>query len=466
MTVVEQHPTAEVRAEQGRTARSEVPRSSLGDWAPAPGRRSPVDILKEQEKTRVPELVPIRHARMTASPFAFYRGAAAVMAADLATSPVSGLHVQCCGDAHLANFGGFSAPDRSLVFDVNDFDETLPGPWEWDLKRLAASFEIAARARGFGEEARLGIVRDVGRSYRQTIRSFASDRNLDPWYARLDGAEVRKRYESRVPSSAVRKFERNVTRARARDSLRALDKLTDRVDGRVRILSQPPLLVPFEELMPAFDAEALRSKLQSLFVSYQQTLQDDRRHLVRQFEPIDFARKVVGVGSVGTECWIVLLRGRDDEDPLFLQIKEAEASVLEPYLGRSDYLHHGHRVVAGQRLMQSASDIFLGWDRVTADDGVTRDYYIRQLWDGKFSADLDTMTLPVMQVYADMCGSVLARGHARSGDRIAIAAYIGKSETLDRSITRFAAAYADQNQRDFDEMTAAVKDGELEATPG
>ncbi|HEY7438233.1 MAG TPA: DUF2252 domain-containing protein [Acidimicrobiia bacterium] len=466
MTVVEQHPTAEVRAEQGRTARSSVPRSSHGDWVAQPGRRSPVDILREQATTRVPELVPIRHARMTASPFAFYRGAAAVMAADLATTPVSGLQVQCCGDAHLANFGGFSAPDRSLVFDVNDFDETLPGPWEWDLKRLAASFEIAARARGFDERARLGIVNDLTRAYRQTMRTFASDRNLDPWYARMDGEEVRRRYESRVPAAAVRKFERNVARARARDSLRALAKLTTQVDGRVRIISDPPLVVPFEELMPSVDAEVLRAKLHGLYVSYQQTLQEDRRHLARQFQPVDFARKVVGVGSVGTECWIVLLRGRDDEDPLFLQIKQAEASVLEPYLGRSEYSHHGQRVVTGQRLMQSASDIFLGWDRVTADDGKAADYYVRQLWDGKFSADLDTMTLPIMQVYADMCGSVLARAHARSGDRIAIAAYVGKGDTLDRSIARFATVYADQNQRDFDEVTAAVKDGELQATPG
>lgn len=414
-------------------------------------------MLREQAVTRVPDLVPIRHARMLASPFAFYRGAAAIMAADLARTPTSGIRVQCCGDAHLANFGGFAAPDRTMVFDVNDFDETIPGPWEWDVKRLAASFEIAGRSREFDDKTRTRIVREVVRAYREAMREYAGTRNLDLWYLRLDEASIFERWHDNVPAAAMRRYQKNVAKARTRDSLGAFAKLTAEVDGRVRIISNPPLVVPLEELMPEVAAAELRRQLHEWFRGYRQSLQPDRRQILETFELVDFARKVVGVGSVGTRSWIALLLGRDGDDPLFLQIKEAEASVLEPYVGKASYSHHGRRVVEGQRLMQSASDIFLGWDRATGVDGTPRDFYVRQLWDGKMSADVDTMTPEVLSVYGEMCGEILARAHARSGDRIAIASYLGTGDAFDRAIADFATLYADQNQRDYESVGAAAK---------
>jgi uncharacterized protein (DUF2252 family) len=452
-----EHPTLADRNERGRAARAKVPRSSHGAWRPAADRTDPVAILLAQAESRVPDLVPIRHARMLQSPFAFYRGAAAIMAGDLAGSPVSGIRVQCCGDAHLANFGGYSAPDRSLVFDINDFDETVPGPWEWDVKRLAASFEIAGAARGFDAGTRTSIVRRVIRSYREAMREHAGQRNLELWYQRLDEATAIEQFEARVPPAALKRFRKNVAKARTRDSLGAFAKLTHQVDGAVRIISDPPLVVPLEDF--AADAAALRSELHDWFRGYRDSLRPDLRQLLETYELVDVARKVVGVGSVGTRCWIALLLGRDRDDPLFLQIKEAETSVLEPFAGRTRYGHHGRRVVEGQRLMQASSDIFLGWDRATASDGSQRDFYVRQLWDGKLSADIDAMSPEVLGVYGEICGMTLARAHARSGDRVAIASYLGRSDTFDRAIAEFAATYAEQNQRDYESVQAAAAAG-------
>ena len=420
-------------------------------------------MLQEQAKTRVPDLIPIRHARMTASPFGFYRGAAAVMAADLATTPASGLRAQICGDAHLVNFGGFAAPDRTIVFDVNDFDETAPGPWEWDVKRLAVSFEIACRSREFDARVRKKIVKRVVRAYRDTMRTVAAGRNLELWYARLDENDVFAQFSAQLNAGELKRFRNSLAKARGRDSLKAFAKLTARVDGDVRIVSDPPLIVPLEELMPDHDAEQLREQILDGFRVYRQSLAPARRHLLEDFELVDMARKVVGVGSVGTRCWIALMIGRDESDPLFLQIKEAESSVLEQYVGKSVYKNHGQRVVEGQRFMQSASDIFLGWNRLALPDGGEYDFYVRQMWDGKFSPQVEIMGPEVLHIYAEMCGSTLARAHARSADRIAISSYLGASDAFDRAIVTFADSYADQNQRDFDEVVAAVKSGVLDA---
>jgi uncharacterized protein (DUF2252 family) len=463
MPKVVEHPTPEERAARGREARNRVPRASHSDWEPAADRRSPVAVLQEQSRSRVAELIPIRHARMTASPFAFYRGAAAVMAADLAGTPDSGLRVQCCGDAHLANFGGFAAPDRTLVFDVNDFDETTPGPWEWDVKRLVASFDIAARARGFDDETRKWIVEGTAREYRVAMREYAHDGNLTLWYRRLSELDAQTLWAARVPPAALKRFHKSLDKARAKDSMRALAKLTTEVDGEHRIISDPPLIVRIEDLLPADQAEQVRGELRNWFRGYRQSLQPDRRVLLESYEIVDIAHKVVGVGSVGTRCFVMYLRGRDAGDPLFLQIKEAQESVLEPSVGHSVYQNHGRRVVEGQRLMQSSSDIFLGWDRATDVNGETHDFYVRQLWDGKLSANIDVMEPEVLEVYGEICASTLARAHARSGDRIAIASYLGKGPGFDRAMARFASTYADQNQRDYDVVVAAIEAGELEA---
>lgn len=451
---VVQHPSPEERAAAGRAARRAAPRSSHGEWAPPTTRTSPVAILEEQARTRLSELVPIRRARMTASPFAFYRGGAAIMAADLATTPQSGLRVQACGDAHLANFGGFAAPDRTMVFDINDFDETLPAPWEWDVKRLVASFEIAARARELDDRVRATVVEGTARAYRRAMRELAAMRNLDLWYQRLDESDVFEIFRDRVPASAVKRFEKSLSKARSKDSARALAKLTARIDGRLRIVSDPPLIVRLDELDPGSEADKMLDLLRTWFRGYRQSLQPDRRRLLEAFEVKDMARKVVGVGSVGTRCWIAYLQGRDETDPLFLQIKEAEASVLEPYAGKSAYANHGRRVVEGQRLIQSSSDIFLGWDRATDLTGQSRDFYVRQLWDGKLNPQIDLMEPAVLRAFGQMCGSTLARAHARSGDRIAIAAYLGAGPAFDRAVASFAREYADQNERDHETVVA------------
>jgi uncharacterized protein (DUF2252 family) len=458
-----EHLTPEDRVAVGRAARAAAPRASHAGWDAPSMRQSPVDVLKEQAKSRVPELIPIRHARMTASPFSFYRGAAAVMAADLSNTPISGIRVQACGDAHLANFGGFAAPDRTMVFDINDFDETIPGPWEWDVKRLITSFEIAALSREFDDKVRKQIVEGTARAYRQAMTQYAAMGNLELWYTRLDETDVYTRWRERMPASALKRFQKNLAKARSKDSLKAFGKLTTQVDGVTQIVSDPPLIVRLNDLVSDEVAAGITEVLREWFRGYRESLQPDRRMLLESFELVDVARKVVGVGSVGTRCWIAYMRGRDDSEPLFLQIKEAESSVLEPYVGKSQYQHHGRRVVEGQRITQASSDIFLGWDRAFDLGGVEKDFYVRQLWDGKMSAQIDLMEPEVLEVYGEICASTLARAHARSGDRIAIASYLGGGSSFDRAIASFAVEYADQNQQDYDTVVAAINAGELEA---
>jgi len=443
-----------------------VPRSSHAAWVAPADRRDPVEILERQARSRVPELVPIRYGRMAASPFAFYRGAAAIMAADLADSPQSGIRVQCCGDAHLANFGGFASPERTLLFDLNDFDETLPGPWEWDLKRLAASVAVAGRELGCDERRRRAAVRACARQYREAIRGFSGHTLLETWYARMDDSELAELLRTQATAAQSRRFDRVVAKARRRDSARAFAKLAHRVDGKPRIVSDPPLIVPIDELLDADEAATLAERMRELIVAYGHSLAADRRRLLQRYRYCDFARKVVGVGSVGTRAWVLLLLGRDDEDPLFLQCKEAQESVLAPYAGASEYRNQGRRVVEGQRLMQAASDILLGWVRVTGIDGAERDFYVRQLWDWKASADVATMEPAGLATYARLCAWTLARAHARSGDAIAIGSYLGSGEVLDRAIADFAEAYAERNARDHRALLDAIGDGRVVAQTG
>ena len=460
------HPTEAERASRGKAARSEVPRRAHGDWYPPPARVDPVAVLEEQDKTRLPDLVPIRYGRMLVSPLTFFRGAAAIMAADLADGPRTGLQAQLCGDAHLSNFGIFAAPDRRLTFNVNDFDETLPGPFEWDLKRLVASFAVAGRERGFGRKARAGISSAVARSYREAMRNFASMRTLDLWYARVEVDELARSFSQQASSKDAKRLERDLAKARTKDSLKAFAKLTHVVDGEPRIVSDPPLIVPVDELPDAGRQEIAREAIERLIRDYRRTLTGDRRRLVERFRYVDAAHKVVGVGSVGTRAWIVLMLGRDVDDPLFLQAKEAGASVLEPYVGKSAYSNHGQRVVEGQRLIQSGSDILLGWIREKNADGVAHDFYVRQLWDAKGSASVETMTQPNLADYGRLCGWTLAKAHARSGDPIAIAAYLGKSDVFDRALAAFAEAYADQNERDHALLNEAVQERRVTAETG
>ena len=461
------HLTPEERTARGKAARNEVPRSSHGRWVPADHRPDPVALLERQAATRVPELVPIRYGRMLVSPFTFYRGAALIMAADLAATARSGLNVQVCGDAHLSNFGVFASPERQLMFDINDFDETLPGPWEWDVKRLGASFEIAGRDRGFTEAQRREIVLAGAAEYRLRMRQAAEMGNLELWYTHVQVDRLFEQMKADLGRKHLAKAKANVAKARTRDSMQAFSKLTHELDGERRITSDPPLVVPVEELLPeGRERDEVQAEIRGLIRSYRRTLETDRRHLLEEFELVHLARKVVGVGSVGTRAWILLLRGRDGQDPLFLQAKEAQESVLERFVGKSRYKNHGQRVVAGQRLMQAASDIFLGWQRVNGFDGRARDFYIRQLRDWKGSADVDNMAASVMTAYARICGSTLARAHARSGDRIAIAAYLGNSAVFDRAIADFSAAYADQNELDYEALRAAVESGRVTARTG
>jgi uncharacterized protein (DUF2252 family) len=461
-----EHLAPEERAARGKAERVEIPRSVHASWGPPSHRKSPVDLLEEQAKTRVPELVPIRNGRMLVSPFTFFRGAAYVMAADLADSPRTALSVQLCGDAHLSNFGVFAGPDRRMIFSINDFDETLPGPFEWDLKRLVASFAVAGRDRGFDAKQRRILNMAVARSYREAMAGFAGMGNLDTWYARIDVDDIAQQISEVARPKQLKQFERNVAKARTKDSLTAFSKLTEVVDGRPRFVSDPPLVVPVEELAGPDIVHQLDDHVRGLLRAYARTLQGDRRHLIDGFQYAGAARKVVGVGSVGTRAWIVLLIGRDGTDPLILQAKEAEASVLEPFLGKSRFANHGQRVVEGQWLMQAASDILLGWIRAQGLDGVTYDYYLRQLWDAKGSAAVETMTPQMMGMYADLCGRTLAKAHARSGDRIAIASYLGTGDAFDQAMTLFAETYADQNERDYQEFSDAVHAGRIQAETG
>jgi uncharacterized protein (DUF2252 family) len=475
--------TAATHAEgeaKGREARDRVGRRSHGEWDASPDRRDPIEILQEQAKSREPELVPIRHGRMSASPFAFYRGGAAIMAADLAATPASGLRAQLCGDAHLSNFGAFASPERQLMFDINDFDETLPGPWEWDVKRLVASLAVAGRSNGFSRRERATVLLAATRSYREAMSGFAASGALAVWYTTLTVDEVYAEIRARVGrrkttknSKAVSKAERTalaggdtfIAKAKTRDHLDSFRKLTRIVDEKVRIVSDPPVIVPADELFPRLEAGQFEETVSHFLETYGATLMTDRRHLLHEFRFADLARKVGGVGSVGNRVWIALMLGGDDE-PLFLQIKEARASVLEPYLGASEYALHGERVVAGQRVMQASSDIFLGWHEMKGLDGVAREFYVRQLKDWEGSWPVDEMSPEAMTLYGTFCAKTLSRAHARSGERVAIAAYLGSSDAFDRAIARFAEAYADQNERDYKAFVDAVRDGRIEAQEG
>ncbi|GGY41311.1 DUF2252 domain-containing protein [Streptomyces omiyaensis] len=457
------HATPEERAALGKEARRRAPRSGHAVYEPSPDRPDPLKILEAQSATRVPELVPLRYGRMTESPFRFYRGAAAIMASDLAATPRSGFTAQLCGDAHLLNFRLLASPERRLMFDINDFDETLPGPWEWDVKRLSASFVIAARANGFDDAERDRIVRHTVRSYREAMIGFAAMRTIDVWYAKIDEDRLESLAADRLHEGGRKSLARALGKARGRDSLQAFDKLTETVGGRPVIAADPPLLVPVGDLLPDVERHALERRFRSLVKRYGSTLASDRRTLLSDYRLADVARKVVGVGSVGTRCWIFLLLGRDDRDPLFLQAKEADTSVLAAHVGASAYRNQGERVVSGQRLMQAASDIFLGWERVDGIDGRKRDFYVRQLRDWKGIALPETMSPRRMRAFGELCGVTLARAHARSGDRIAIAAYLGGGDSFDRALATFAEAYADQNERDHRALVDSVAAGRLPA---
>jgi uncharacterized protein (DUF2252 family) len=499
------HPSVGDRTAVGFRARERAPLSSHTTWSPATDRPDPIALLAEQDTVREPDLVPVRHGRMIVSPLTFYRGAAAIMAADLARTPVAGLEVQLCGDAHLSNFGMFASPERRLLFDLNDFDETLPGPFEYDVKRMAASFTIAGRNNGFSKADTRAVTLASVRAYREAMASFAQMGTMDVWYASLDEDELKTSIHNLVAGTArqpqtAKKAEQADKRARAprraekraakqektakaeqkradktldktldkahtRDSLQALSKLGELAGGKYRIVSQPPIVVPLRDLDATYglSAEQTEHAIREQFRAYRATLEGDRRLLLERFEIVDAARKVVGVGSVGTRCFIVLLQGRDAQDPLFLQIKEANASVLEAYVRKSRYRQHGKRVVYGQRLMQAASDIYLGW---TKGPDVRHHFYWRQLRDMKGSVDVEAKTPPDLTYYAHICGWTLARAHARSGDPIAIAAYLGDSGAFDTSVTNFAERYADQNEQDYQEFLNEVQSGRLEATDG
>ena len=457
--------TPSERHEDGRSRRKLAPRSSFAEWRPSPDRADPVALLEAAATTRVPELVPIRHGRMLTSSFAFYRAGAEIMGGDLATTPQTGLATQLCGDAHLSNFGGFAAPDRKLVFDCNDFDETIAGPWEWDVMRLAASFEIAGRSLGIAKRERREIVASAVARYRLQMGMLAERTNLDVWYERMDVDALIAQYGRMLDAGARKRFEKNRRKALAKDSMRAFSKLTEVREGAIRIVAQPPLIVPVDQLNEGRSEEETREFFEHLISRYRETLSDAAGALLDTYHYVDAARKVVGVGSVGTRCWIVLMLGRDEGDPLFLQVKQAEDSALAPHLPRSRFRHQGRRVVEGQRLMQAAGDIFLGWLSAHALDGENREFYVRQLWDGKASANVEVMNASLLTTYGELCGATLARAHARGGDRIAIAGYLGRGTTFDDAMTRFAATYADQNERDFEAFEAAVAGGRLEAVP-
>ncbi len=494
-SIVSSDTSVEDRQAIGERARDDTPLSSQADWEPAAGRPDPVELLIEQNATREADLVPVRHGRMTVSPFTFYRGAARVMATDLATTPMAGLVVQLCGDAHLSNFGLFASPERELLFGLNDFDETLPGPFEYDLKRMAASFTIAARNNGFiPADARAVTVESV-KAYRLGMAEFAAMRTLDTWYAHMTEQDIedamraveeasvakprkgktgKKKHdastagndEAALIAKAHKRWNKTLRKAHTRDSLDALTKFAEVVDGRPRIVSRPPVIIPLRDLAASYEMtpEQAWNEVEEQFRVYKATLTNNRRQLLDRFTIVDMARKVVGVGSVGTRAFMVLLQGRDNTDPLFLQLKEATSSVLEDHLPKSRYNTPGRRVVEGQRLLQAASDIFLGWTRGAFQ--ANRHYYWRQLRDMKGSAPVERMSPVGMRFYARMCGWTLARAHARSGDPIAIAEYLGTDDTVDNAIADFSTRYANQNQRDYDTFVKAITDGRIQAVTG
>lgn len=457
------HRTPKERVALGKAARSAAPRSAHAEFTPSPKRQDPVEVIEAQSAKRVRELVPIRYGRMSESPFRFYRGAAAIMAADLADTPCSGIRAQLCGDAHMLNFRLLASPERRLMFDINDFDETLPGPWEWDVKRLSASLVIAGRANGFNSKERASVVQAAVRSYRERMRAFAGLGNLEVWYTRFEADKMQKEFAPELSDKDRLRWAQTRKKAHAHDTLQAFDKLTRVVDGKRLITPDPPLLVRLEDLRPQGEPGALEKEIGRLIKRYGRSLQSDRRFLLESYAVADIARKVVGVGSVGTRCWIVLLLGKDDEDPLFLQAKEADESVLAPYAGASAFRTQGERVVAGQRLMQATSDIFLGWERAQGIDGRRRDFYVRQLRDWKGIAVAENMNPTRMALFGQLCGATLARAHARSGDRIAIAAYLGSGDAFERALATFAELYADQNEKDHQALVDAIKAGRVPA---
>jgi uncharacterized protein (DUF2252 family) len=455
------HTSVDERAEMGRAGREAVPRASHNEWSPRGRRPDPVGLLEQQNKERVPWLVPLRHARMRVSPFTFYRGTARIMASDLASTAASGLQVQLGGDAHLSNFGGYASPSRQLVFDQNDFDETLPGPWEWDVKRLATSFMVGTQALGFtSSQCRKVTARSV-EAYRRAMTRFGQMGYLDLWYEHMTTDDVGT-LGGLGRTELNRRMQRFNRTARSHTSMQALEKMAEEVDGHYRIRNQAPVLFPLRDLPKEYNAPAMEAAAFDGFERYKTTLSDERRRLLNRFTPIDVGVKVVGVGSVGTRCLIMLLEGRDRGDPLFLQAKEAGASVLEEHLVPSEYDNHGRRVVEGQRQIQAESDIFLGWAEGGPEE---RHFYFRQLRDWKGSVEVGAGTPPQAAFYADLCGMTLARGHARSGDPVSISAYLGKGDSFDRAVTAFSERYALQNQRDYDAFQQAISDGRIEASP-
>jgi uncharacterized protein (DUF2252 family) len=444
-----------------RERRSLVPRLSHAQWASPPGRPDPVATLEEQARTRVPDLVPIRYGRMAASPFAYFRGAAAAMAWDLAHTPTTDIRVQACGDAHLLNFGMFAAPDRRLVFDVNDFDETLPAPFDWDVKRLAASFAVAARDNGFPDRDAHGAARLVVRSYRTKMASYAAMRFLKVWYSRIDVDDVSRLFDTLQSKEAARHRRQDIAKARRRTSLKAFLKMCDLVDGHYRIRPDHPVIVRLPiELYPG-----VLKELRSAVALYQGTLAEDRLEVLRRYYFEDFARKVVGVGSVGLEAFVMLLLGDRDDEPLFLQLKQAQESVLAPFAGQSQYQHQGERVVRGQRLTQAASDPFLGWTSSGEPTGTpVKEYYVRQLRDMKGSMSVPLMDPLQFDYYGRLCGWALARAHARTARATVISGYLGSSEDFDRAVADFAIAYADQNEKDYRRLLEAISAGRVLAT--
>lgn len=457
------HLTPQERAARGKAARGAVPRSAHAGFTARADRADPVDVLEAQSATRLPDLVPVRYGRMLESPFRFYRGAAALMAGDLAGTPSTGIQVQLCGDAHLLNFRLLASPERHLMFDINDFDETLPGPWEWDVKRLAASLVIAGRNNGFSDAQRSAVVRGAVRTYRESMGGFAGMRHFDVWYAKVEADDLYRALGDKRRPVIRKRTALALAKARTRDHLHAFEKLTHLVKGERRITPDPPLIVPVDDLLPGMERDQVEEQLKGLIQRYGRSLPSDRRALLDQFRLVDMARKVVGVGSVGTRCWIILMLGRDEQDPLLLQAKEAQTSALADHVGTSRYENQGERVVAGQRLMQATSDMMLGWERVEGLDGIQRDFYVRQLHDWKGIARTDTMRPRGMGLFGQVCGATLARAHARSGDRIALAAYLGRGDTFDRAVAEFAEAYADQNEDDFRALGQAVRAGRVRA---
>ena len=468
----ERERTPEERKARGKAARNQCPREDHAYWAPADDRPDPVELLREQGESRVQDLLPLRYERMSASAFTFYRGSALIMASDLSTTPSTGITVQLCGDAHISNFGLYSSPERRTVFDINDFDETLPGPWEWDVKRLVTSVEICGRDNGFSKKQRRAATLACVEGYREGMRRFAEMGNLDVWYAHLDVDKLREKVTTaNVDKASIKAANKVIDKAKAKNSARAIQKLTEIVDGEVRIISDPPVIVPVrdlvaqnanEEIAEKFDEVGLERLMRSVLSEYRMTLDSDKRRLVGQYTAVDMARKVVGVGSVGTRAWIIVMKGINDDDSLVLQVKEAQESVLERYAGKSRYKTHGRRVVAGQRAIQSVSDMLLGWCTFSDVNGKRQHYYVRQLWDGKGSIDLSRLSADKLATLARACGWTLAHAHARTGDRIAIASYMGKGGKFDDAIVAFAESYADQNEADYARFMQALESGELQ----